>query len=65
MLKIIHSEKSKSAYTVTGEKNRATIQVSGEACENAKVKAELKRIHTVACDWDTAEWTARMLSKTY
>lgn len=65
MLKIIQSKKSKSAYTVSGEKNRATIQVSGEACENAKVKAELKRIRTGAFDWATAEWTARMLSNTY
>ena len=65
VLKIFESTKSKSSYIVSGCKERAYIKATGEASTNAKVKAELKRIRTGACDWATAEWTARMISNTY
>lgn len=59
------SKKSRSTYTVSGEKGRAFVTVSGEAANNKKVQAEINRTRRGACDWDTAVWTAKMLSHTY
>lgn len=64
-LKIFQSEKSTSTYVVSGTKARAYIRVTGEAMHNRKVQDELARVRRGGCDMDTAEWTARMLSKTY
>lgn len=59
------SKKSHSTYTVSGEKERAFVTVSGDASVNKKVQAEIVRMRRSPCDFATAEWTARMLANTY
>lgn len=59
------SKKSRSIFTVTGDKGRAFITVSGEASSNRKAQDEITRARRGRCDWDTAVWTARMLARTY
>ena len=65
VLKIFESTKSKSTYIVSGCKERAYINATGEASKNTKVKAEIERVRKGRCDWDTAVWTAKMLAATY
>ena len=57
------SLKSRSTFTVTGDRERAFITCSGEAASNTKVQAEILRIRKGGCDFATAAWTARMLGK--
>lgn len=64
-LKVFPSEKSASTYVVSGRKDRAFLRATGEAKFNKKVKDEIARIRRGGCDFDTAEWTAKMLAKTY
>lgn len=59
------SKKSRSTFTVTGDKGRAFITVSGEASSNRKAQAEIERVRKGGCDWNTAVWTAKMLAATY
>lgn len=59
------SKKSRSTFTVTGDKGRAFITVSGEASYNRKAQDEITRVRRGGCDWDTAVWTAKMLAATY
>lgn len=59
------SKKSNSIYTVSGTKERAFLTVTGEAYSKAKVQKEIARIRQSGSDWDTAVWTAKMLSSTY
>lgn len=59
------SKKSNSIYTVSGDKNRAFLTVTGEAYSRAKVQKEIARIRQSGSDWDTAVWTAKMLASTY
>ncbi len=59
------SKKSRSIFTVTGDKDRAFITVSGEASSNRKAQDEITRVRRGRCDWDAAVWTAKMLSSTY
>ena len=60
-----HSKKSNSIFTVTGDRNRAYLTVTGEAYAKAKVHKEITRIRKGWADWDTAVWTAKMLASTY
>ena len=64
-LKIFQSTKSASSFVVSGTKNRAYIRATGTAAKNPKVLAEIRRVRLGGCDMATAEWTARMLAKTY
>lgn len=65
MIEEFTSKKSRSTFTVTGDKGRAFITVSGEASGNRKAQDEIIRVRRCGCDWDTAVWTAKMLSSTY
>ena len=59
------SKKSRSTFTVTGDKGSAFITVSGEASSIRKAQDEIARVRRGGCDWDTAIWTAKMLAATY
>ena len=59
------SKKSNSIFTVTGDRNRAYLTVTGDAYAKANVQKEIKRIMKGGADWDTAVWTAKMLASTY
>lgn len=61
----IKSTRSNTIFTVTGDKSRAYLTVSGEASTNRKVLAEVDRIRRVGSDFATAKWTANQLARTY
>lgn len=65
LLKIFPSEKSESTYVVSGTKDRAYIKATGVAMKNRKVNDAITRIRRGGSDFKTAEWTAKMLSRTY
>jgi hypothetical protein len=65
MTEDVKSIKSNTIYTVSGEKGRAFLAVSGEASTNRKVLAEVDRIRRGGADFATAKWTARQLARTY
>lgn len=59
------STKSNSVFTVSGEKDRAYLVVSGEAATKPKVINEIKRIRREGADFATVDWIARQMSATY
>ena len=59
------SKKSNSTFTVTGDRNRAYLTVTGEAYAKAKVQKEITRIRQGGATWDEAVWTAKMLASTF
>lgn len=59
------STKSNSEFTVSGEKDRAYLVVSGEAATKPKVIKEIERIRREGADFATVDWTARMLANTF
>ena len=59
------STKSESSFKVTGEKDRAYLNVTGVAASNAKVKKEVDRIRRQGGNFDTVSFIARELSKTH
>ena len=61
----INSTRSNTIFTVTGDKSRAYLTVSGEASTNRKVLAEVDRIRRGGSDFATAKWTANQLARTY
>lgn len=61
----IKSTRSKTIFTVTGDKSRAYLTVSGEAATNRKVLAEVDRIRRGGSDFASAKWTANQLARTY
>ena len=60
-----NSKKSQSIFTVTGDRNRAYLTVTGEAYGKAKVRKEINRIRQGGATWDEAVWTAKMLASTF
>ena len=61
----IKSTRANTIFTVTGDKSRAYLTVSGEASTNRKVLAEVDRIRRGGSDFATAKWTANQLARTY
>lgn len=61
----IKSTRSNTIFTVTGDKSRAYLTVSGEESTNRKVLAEVDRIRRGGSDFATAKWTANQLARTY
>lgn len=59
------SAKSKSVFTVAGERSRAYLTVSGEAATYAKVQKEVLRIRREGADFATAKFIAKQFSMTY
>lgn len=59
------STKSETIYKVTGEKDRAFLEVSGQASTKAKVTKEVERIRRQREDFDTVSFIAREFSRTY
>ena len=61
----IKSTRSNTIFTVTGDKSRAYLTVTGEASTNRKGLAEGDRIRRGGSDFATAKWTANQLARTY
>lgn len=59
------SAKSKSVFTVAGERSRAYLTVSGEAATDAKVQKEVLRIRREGGDFDSVKFVAKQLSRTH
>lgn len=59
------SKKTRSKFTVKGDKKRAFLTVSGEAATNAKVVKEIERVRTSGGSFDEVCWIARQLANTY
>lgn len=59
------AKKSRSVFTAKGTPRRAFIAVTGEAATNSKVQKTVNQIRVQGADFATADWTARMLARTY
>lgn len=59
------STKSETLYKVTGEKDRAFLEVTGQASTKAKVTKEVERIRRQRENFDTVAFIAREFSRTY
>lgn len=59
------SSKSKSRFIAKGTPSRAFLTVTGEAATNSKVQKTVNQIRVQGADFATADWTARMLARTY
>ena len=59
------STKSETLYKVTGEKDRAFLEVTGQASTKAKVTKEVERIRKQRENFDTVAFIAREFSRTY
>jgi hypothetical protein len=59
------SSKSKSRFIAKGTPSRAFLSVTGEAATNSKVQKTVSQIRVQGADFATADWTARMLARTY
>lgn len=59
------STKSESVFKVTGEKDRAFLEVSGQASTKAKVTKEVERIRRQREDFETVAFIAREFSRTH
>lgn len=59
------STKSETLYKVTGEKDRAFLEVTGQASTKAKVMKEVERIRKQRENFDTVAFIAREFSRTY
>lgn len=59
------SQKSDSVYTAVGEKDRAFLQVTGQAATLPKVKRIVDNVRLGGGTFDQVEFIARQLSHTY
>lgn len=59
------STKSESVFKVVGEKDRAFLEVSGQASTKAKVMKEVDRIRRQRENFDMVAFIAREFSRTH
>lgn len=59
------SKKSDSVYAAVGEKDRAFLQVTGQARHLPKVKRIVDNVRICGGTFDQVEFIARQLSHTY